>query len=628
MQATEIMDRFVFQLKKPRMYRTASYQREIVTQQHMRIGIAISYLVCWRDVAAFLILVVASFSGSVLSAQQADFVELQRVATSIPDEVPSQSVAMLQPGWWTPHVTAALSPEKMPHALSLEQAVVGALDHSEQIKVFSELPLIRETAVVEASSTFDWNHFIDTKWDDVSEPIGNALTAGAGVNRFNDHNWTGKTGLRRRTLSGGNVDISQQLGFQENNSQFFVPNRQGTARLVLGFTQPLMRGRGKRYNESLIVLAQVDQNAAKDEFRRQTESHLLEVTRAYWSLYLERGAYFQKINLYLGGKKILDRLEARAALGAADVQIATARASVLSRHSDLVRAKAAVGNAQARLKSLVNSPDLIDVDVLPTETPTLEPSSVNMEESVALAIQFRPEILQALKQTRAASVRLNMSRHELMPVLNLVTQASLAGLADRGQALTAMSRQFDTGSPSYGIGLVYERPVGNRAAEARLRRRRLELRQIEHQYATTLENIRYEVSVGVNELKTSLQELSTKSQALDAHRRQLETLEARWMQLPPRQTGAALALQDVLETQSQVALAEHEFLTAQLTYNLSLVNLKKVTGTLLQAKSIDLRSYCDGGLPRQFYEKSAVESEILAEPIYVSQADLAGQKTR
>lgn len=575
-------------------------------------------------IRGLLFATMASLSvGSVAMGQTASFSEIQGVASSITttptdlltNEVsgPSllDSTGQLDPGWWAPHVSAVLSPEKQSRSLSLEQVIIEALEHSEQIKVFSELPLIRETATIEASAAFDWNHFLDTRFDDISEPIGNALTAGPGVNRFNDHQWTGRTGFNRRTLTGGTVEISQQFGFQDNNSQFFVPNPQGTARLVLGFTQPLLRGRGRRFNESLIVLAQIDKTAATAEFRRQTESHLLEVTRAYWGLYLERASYYQRINLYLAGKKILDRLEARASLDAADVQITAARASVLSRYSDLVRAKAAVDNAQARLRSLVNSPLLINVEVLPTEVPTLEPSSVDAEETIAVAFQHRPEVIQSLKQIKSAGVRLNMSRNELLPVLNLVTQTYLAGLEDQGDSLAAFGRQFDTGAPSYGIGLVYERPVGNRAAEARLRRRRLELRQIRHQYATTLENIRFEVSVGVNELKTSLQELSTKSLALDSARRQLESLEAKWMQLPPRQNGAALALQDVLQTQSSVAAAESEFLTAQLTYNLSLVNLKRVTGTLLQSEQIDLQRYHELNLPTQSYGKFFIEPEQL-----------------
>ncbi len=569
--------------------------------QHATYPAHISDKVVLSFLTAFVLCTIGS--RGLAQSPTASFEDLQAVAKSVSLDASISETFAFDQGWWTPHVASALQNEDQPQSITLEQTIVEALQHSEQIKVFSELPLIRETAVIEASSAFDWNHFVDTRWDDVSEPIGNSLTAGAGATRFNDHNWTGRTGLRRRTTTGGTFDASQQFGFQDNNSQFFVPDPQGTARLVLGFTQPLMRGRGKVYNKSLIVLAQIDQDAAKDEFRRQTESHLLEVTRAYWALYLERAAYFQRINLYLRGKQILDRLEARSSLDAADVQIAAARAAVSSRQSDLVRAKAAVANMQARLRSLVNSPTLIDVEVLPADIPTLELSQVSLDESVAIAFQRRPEVLQAIKQNKAACVRLNMSRNELMPVLNLVTQTYLSGLEDKGDSLAAFSRQFDTGAPSYGIGLVYERPVGNRAAEARLRRRRLELRQIEHQYATTLENIRYEVAVGVNELRTSLQELSTKSQALNSRQRQLDALELRWTQLPPRQNGAALALQDVLETQANVANAEYEYLSAQLTYNLALVNLKKVTGTLLSSENINLQRYCECNLPSQQYSK-------------------------
>jgi outer membrane protein TolC len=534
-----------------------------------------------------------------------DLANMQAVIASVQSEPQSGVVTTkFAPGWWTNYVASPLEQSTPSSALTLEQVIVESLTHSKQISVFSELPLIRETAVIEASAAFDWSHYLDTRWDDISEPIGNALTAGAGVNRFNDHNWTGRSGLRRRTNTGGTLDVSQQFGFQDNNSQFFVPDPQGTSRLVIGFTQPLMRGRGRRYNESLVVLAKIDQAAAKDEFRRQTESHLLEVTRSYWTLYLERAALYQRVNLFLQSKEIADRLNLRANLDTSSVQIATANAAVASRESDLVRAKAAVFNAEARLRSLVNSPALEDVEVLPLDLPSFESTSVEMKESIAIAMQCRPELLQSLKQIKAASVRLNMSKNELMPVLNLVTETYASGLSARGNSLNAFARQFDTGAPSYGIGLVYERPIGNRAAEARLRRRKLELRQINQQYSSTLETIRYEVFVAVQELRTSLNELATKQLALEAQNQQLQAMSSRWKQMPKQQSSASLALENLLQTQQAVANAEFDYLSSQLTYNLSLVNLKRATGTLLRSEQIDTTRLNHCGVPQNVLSKS------------------------
>lgn len=511
--------------------------------------------------------------------------------------------AGFDPGWWQPLIPQPLDQTAAPLSLSLEQVLVGALAHSQQVKVFSELPLIRETAIVEASAAFDWHAFLDGRWDDVSEPIGNSLTAGAGVRRFNDHNATANAGLRRRTFSGGSFEAAQRFGFQDNNSAFFVPDPQGSARLSLSFTQPLMRGRGKVYNTSLTVLAEIDKSVADLEFRRQLESHLLEVSRAYWALYLERAVLYQKINSYVRGKQVFDKLSLRREIDAPANQIVSAEASLKQRKSELMRARAAVKNAESRLRSLVNDPALNCVELIPADAPTFDWITVDMCEAVTVAAQCRPEIKQAIKQLNASCVRLDMSKNELLPVLNLVMETYASGLAADGDATIAWSRQFNTGAPSYGIGLQYEVPMQNRAAKARLRRRRLEARQIQSQYATTVETIRLEVEVAVREVQTSQKELSTKHAAMTARATQLDSLTKRWQMLPGEDVTASLALENMLIAQERLAQSEFEYLQSQLTYNLSLVNLKKATGTLLQHEQVDISRVCDCGLPTNIASK-------------------------
>ncbi|MCA9177040.1 MAG: TolC family protein [Planctomycetales bacterium] len=507
-----------------------------------------------------------------------------------------------EPGWWCEHVVHPIS-DGEPLMLSLEQVLIAALTHSRQVQVFSELPLIRETAITEASAAFDWSTFIDTRWDDRSDPIGSTLTAGPGATRFRDHQLALQSGLRRRTTTGAQLQMQQQLGHQANNSQFFVPNPQGTSRMTLNFTQPLLRGRGKVYNNSLIVLATIDKEVANDEFRRQLELHLLETSRAYWALYLERAVLYQKTNSYLRGKRVLDRLQQRRGLDAQESQIVSAEAAIKQRQAELTRARAAVRNAESRLRALVNDPGMLGQELIPADAPRFDRHEVELEEVVRVAFQQRPEVAQAVKQVRAACVRMEMSKHEMLPLLNLVTEAYVAGLEDRGRVFDAWARQFDTGEPGYGIGLQYEVPVHRRAAKARLQRRRLELRQLESQYASTLETVRLEAEVAVRELLTAQNELSTKLRAMRARELQLRSLALRWSSLPGEDVSSSLALENLLHAQERLADAEYEYLKAQLTFNLAFVNLKRAAGLLMQHEEVVVGRAVDCGLPRQVLDK-------------------------
>lgn len=523
--------------------------------------------------------------------------------------IPEFESRLVSQGWWYNMVQSSLRRDASPVNISLNDTLISALQYSHQIQVFAELPLIRETSITEADAAFDWSMFLDSKWNDTSDPVGNSLTAGPGISRFRDHNLTFSAGARKRTWAGGQFELSQQAGLQNNNSQFFTPNDQGTSRLVLSFSQPLMRGKGTTYNRSLVCLASIDKQIADFEFRRQLESHLLEVTRAYWAVYLERGVLLQKMNSYRRAKTTVGRLESRATIDASESQIKSAQAALKTRGAELIRARNAMRNAESRLRSLVNDPAMKDFDaieLIPADEPLFETFSLDMHGAVAEAVQNRPEVAQSIRQIKAAGIRTNMTKHELMPILNLVTETYVAGLSGQHDVGAAWSNQFSDGEPGYSIGLQFEVPLHNRAARSRHQRRCLELRQMQNQYATTLETIELEVQVAVREVSTSQRELFAKEEAMLARQEQMDYITERWKRLPGEGVSASLTLENLLTAQERLAAAEYEYLQSQMTYNLSLTNLKRATGTLLQHEGVTVSKTCVNGLPTQLATKPYV----------------------
>ena len=535
------------------------------------------------------------------------------------EDSPGTPIVENDAAWWTNSIAGSLRQDAEPIQVSVEDLLVRSLQHSSQVKVFSELPLIRETSVVEADAAFDWHGFLDSRWDDISDPVGNSLTVGGGQSRFDDHNISASAGARKRTLYGGQLEMAQRFGWQDNNSTFFVPDQQGTSRLVLSYTQPLMRGHGKMYNNSLKVLACIDTDIAKDEFQRQLQSHLLEVARAYWGLYLERGVYAQKLRAFSRSQEVYDRLQRRSEIDAFESQLISAEAEVKSRGSDLKRSLAAIRNAEDRVRALVNDPTLDNeqLELIPVDSPTSMAFLVTMEEALATAVQMRPEVNQALKQLKAASVRVNMSKNELMPALNLVTETYVSGLRGDGQIGQAWTDQFGVGAPSYSVGLQYEVPIGNRAAKSRHTRRNLELRQLTNQYATTVQTLKLETRVAVREVETSYDELDTKLSALNAMKSKADYILRRWELMPGDGRSGSYVLEDLLAAQSQLARAENEYLASVVTYNLALMNIKRATGMLLQHEQVTAGRACINGLPTQILDKpnlgpNAILSEMAA----------------
>lgn len=548
---------------------------------------------------------IEAYQGRILAAAESETSELQSLVELPP--VPAQ----FQP-WWHGVLGGQLQTGTNEAVVDLESLILRTLDYSAQVKVFSDLPLIRKTAIVEANAAFDWNQFLRTRWDDLSDPVGNILTTG-GSPRYRNNQWTGSGGMNRRNHLGGRVEVAQDFGFQNTNSTFFQPNDQGTSRLRLSYVQPLMRGRGKVYNTSLIVLAKIDAAVAEDEFSRQLQSHLLEVTRAYWSLYLERVALVQKQHLYLRAEEILQELQARSRVDVVGSQIVRAEAAVTERRGDLVRAEAAVRNAQERIHALVNDPNLSlvpNLEMVPIDIPARSVESFQMDEVLYTALQMRPEVNQALKQIKAACIRLNMSKNELLPQLDLIFDSYVAGLRGDSNVGGAWLDQFSTGEPGYSVGLQYSMPRGNRAAKARLQRRQLEFRQLQNQFRATVETLLMEVKVAAREVRTSERESRAKYYAMLAASKRLENIQARWEHLPGQESTVGLYLDNVLTAQQQLADSEFEFAKSETTYNLALMNLKRATGTLLQHEKIVEGVGCIDGLPTKTFDKDSTVDNV------------------
>ena len=532
--------------------------------------------------------------------------------TKQPFVMPSDGV-----GWWQQHVGTPLRQTALPKAVSINGLISAALTHSAQVQVLSDSPLIADTAIVEADAAFDWTAFMETAWNETNEPVGSTLTTG-GPNRFRNSRVDYEYGIRRQLGVGGQFEVGQRYGHENSNSVFFVPNNQGTSRLTLSYTQPLLRGAGRYYNTSLILLAQIDSAVARDDFARQLQEHLLEVTRAYWSLYLERSALLQRQRLHDVGKKILVDLEVREEIDALANQIVRARSAVASRKSDLYRAAAAVKNAESRIRALVNAPELGALDefeLTPCDLPTLQEVPVNLTEALEVAIRNRPEVNVAVKQIKASAIRKDMSKNELLPVLDVLLETYVAGLRGNSSIGGAWVDQFSDGGPSYSAGFQFEVPLRNRAARARFQRRVIELRQFQNQFRNTIAALQLEVEIAVREIQTAYREIAARFQAMQAAMSEVDFIESRWRLLPGEDRSAALILEDLLAAQERQANEEFEFANAQVTYNLALTNLKRTLGTLLQFENISVDKYEDSGIPALSLQKGAVAPTSMVAPI-------------
>lgn len=519
----------------------------------------------------------------------------------------STPVNAQSPVWWQRPVQQKLRGNVPSVALSLERLLVAALRHSPRVQAISDESIIRSQSIIEADAEFDVTAFMESKLDRASDPIGNSLTVGGNGTRFRQEDWDFSAGLRKKNRLGGAFEASQEIGTLNNNSQFLVPGRQGNSRLTLSLNQPLLNGAGQQYNESLIVLAQLDKQAAWSRVSQELQEHLTAVVDAYWELYAQRASLVQKQQHHARAVKILVQLEARRGLDSLQSQILRARAAVATRRAALIRAETMVRNAESRIRALVASPEMLAdrrSELLPLDVPMTIVDKVDQRETLVTALENRPEIDEAMRLVSAAGVRLEMSKNELLPVLDAVVEMYVSGLEGDYGIGQSLGDQFSVGEPGYTAGLVFELPIQNRAARARHRRRILELRQLRSQFQDTIQTISSEVEIATREVETSYREMQARDAAVQAAEADVSYLHERWQVIPGEDRAASFILEDLLDAQDRLADEEFRFADSQRAYMVSLTSLRRTTGVLLQHENVFPTELNEDGVPRLTFEKA------------------------
>lgn len=494
--------------------------------------------------------------------------------------------------WWSQYLERPLWESSRALTIDVETLVVGAIRNSPKVLALSTIPEIRQTEIAVAEATFDPRAFLESKFIRTSDTATTILTAGGDTTatpRYRDQNWYYSGGVRKKTGFGGQFEAAQKFGLESNNAIIFEPYwalyPQGSARLTLSYTQPLLNGAGRAYNESVIVLAAIGADIAADQFAAELQNHLLEVNRAYWTLYLERVTLLQKRHLLNEAERIWGDLDARKNFDANTGQIIRVAAAVDARRASLVRSDAAVHNAESRINLLVNDPKLISperAELIPIQRPNLQYPNIGVRDSLITALHNRPEINASLKEIRAACIREKIACKDLLPVLDAVLSTYAMGLQGDSRMGQAWVDQFTVGEPGYTTGLMLEVPMGNRSAKARLYKRQLEFRQFSLQLRQVVAVLVEEIEVAVRDIDASFREAQAQYLAMNAANTEIKYLEERWRLLPSEDQVAGIVLEDLLAAQERCGIAEIGFASAQVRYNLALANLNRATGILLR----------------------------------------------
>lgn len=514
--------------------------------------------------------------------------------------------------WWQSEVDGQINTKITRVNADVTSLFARALNHSSQIKVFGDLPLIRETTIQEAEGPFDFTVFAEGRLTDLDEPVGDELKTG-GPLRYKETSKNLEYGIRKKILTGADIQLSQNVGDLDTNSAYFNPEDQARTGTALTIRQPLLKAFGIDYNKAQINLANIDTLVAQDELRRQIESHLLEISRAYWALYMERSLLVQKARLAKTTKGFLSKMEKRSSLDVPPSLLARAKSQVHAHELATMQAEYAVLNAQSRIRALVNDPELLNtkgLELVTSQLPTTKLHTIPYDTVLQTTLNNRPEVAQSLRHIQSAALRLDQSRNELLPNLDLFFQTYVKGLEGDYEYGRAYDGQFDEGSPSYVGGLRFEYPLGNNGAEARNLRKKIEIRQLVRQLDTTVENVLLEAEVSYRELVKNYRSMVQSYQIMRADEEEVRELLARVDYLLAQSEPYGDMLYRLMDASERLTESEERYAKNELTYNYATYNLHRAMGILVSTNKISFSREMDGDeLPRMKFEQAPTKGQ-------------------
>ncbi|MEZ6242196.1 MAG: TolC family protein [Phycisphaerales bacterium] len=476
--------------------------------------------------------------------------------------------------------------------VSLERCVRSAVQRNLDVQLARFGPAVREADVVAAQAAFDWVLFSENYWTDTDRPqAGSGFGGMMGSVTNSSQSLTSSTGVRKNLITGGSVEVRQDLLYTDVRTSFFgvspTPNPAQSVDLTVGVTQPLLRGAGAGTALAQVRLAQNAERADIATLKSQLLATVTSVESAYWDLLLAYNELAIRQRLLDRGVEVRDDIKVRRIQDARQAQVADAAARVERRKGQILIAQTRLRRASDRLKALINDPDLpvgSEIMLVPVDHAVDEPIEFSLVDAITTAIDSRPEIDQAILSIDDSSIREVVARNARLPRLDLQAEVTMIGFdssMDRAYGNLGDNEFLD----EFLLGVLFEQPIGNRLGEAGYRKARLERLRAITGYRKAVQDVVLDVK---DELDAVVRDYKLIVQARLTRIAQGEALRTLGVEKQLTDRGYTVERLNVeLNQQESLAEAEVAEVAALVAYNTSLARLYAAMGTALERSRID-----------------------------------------
>lgn len=470
--------------------------------------------------------------------------------------------------------------EAGPIELTVEKAVILALENNPALKVESFNPAIVQTAEDEARAVFDPLFSGSYAW--VRERI-EAESPFRDRETIEEHQ--AGLGVSGRLPTGTDVEIGLSTGQTRSDPG---DGDLHETRVGLGVTQALLQGFGPAYNLATLRQARLDTALSTYELRSFTEALVALVEETYWDYALMQ----RQIEIYLESLRLSEQqkqeIEEMIGVGSlAESELAAAEAEIALRREGLINARSSLEKTRITLLNLLSPPGkgMWDRPVELLVQPTMPDVRLDeAERHVELALKMRPDLNQARLLVQRGEIELVRTRNGLLPRMDFFITLGKTGYAD---SFHGSIEDLDGGSYDVGAGLRLALPPVNRQARAEHRRALLLREQAEE----ALENVARLVQVDVRSAHIEVAR-AREQVAATAATRALQEEKAR-IEREKFRVGKSTSLL-VAQAQRDLLSSRISEVQAVANYLKSLIGLYRLEGSLLERRGIRVNAPGEG----------------------------------
>ena len=418
---------------------------------------------------------------------------------------------------------------------------------------------------------------------------------------------TFQTSLQKTAATGGAFYMTNGNNYYGGSR---YPDSYWTTYLEAGVSQPLLQGRGVQFNRIAgpgaiagfyngVAIARINTDSSIADFEMATTNLVYDVERAYWNLYYAYHLLESVRAGYLSSVSTWQIVEKKFEIGTKEgnaVSESQARQQHFLFRQRVENAQSNLFSMEAKLRYIMGITPTDGRLFRPSSVPTVAPLKLNEEEIKAEALVRSPQLRKQRWDVKSKELQVLASKNFLLPRLDINASYRFNGVGDHwiesdNKPNSAYGSLTRDGYGDWNASLVFTAPLGKRKELAAVRNAELALARSRSILQEQELELTHNIQSSIREIVKYYQASKTGLQRRVAAQAEVSAVEAALK-------AGTITVDQVLDAQRRLAEAETELFDNIINYNLSITELHRRKGSLLEYNNVYL---AEGPWPNKAY---------------------------